>query len=112
MKKLLFLLLLAFGFTGAYAAEDALLTAHTSKGIQCAACHQEVPPAKRVKTAKCQSCHGSYEQLAERTKNMQPNNVHANHLGDLECKACHGVHKQQKLECDECHQFKFSMPAS
>lgn len=111
MKKFLFLIWIALGTVNAFGADDALLTAHSSKGIQCSSCHQETPPAKKVKTARCQTCHGTYEQLAERTKNMQPNNVHANHLGDLECKACHGVHKKQKLECDECHQFKFSMPS-
>lgn len=111
MKKCLLILALIFIASPALSNDDAtLLNKHMSKGVQCAACHNENPPAKRVKTPKCQECHGTYEQLAERTKNMKPNNVHANHLGDLDCKSCHGVHKKQKLECDECHQFKFSMP--
>ena len=58
----------------------------------------------------CQYCHGNYEALAARTAKMTPNNVHANHLGDLDCRECHGVHKQQTLACAECHQFKFEMP--
>ncbi|MCF0254113.1 MAG: cytochrome c3 family protein, partial [Duodenibacillus sp.] len=83
---------------------------HAAKGLPCAGCHQENPPAKRVKTAKCQSCHGAYETLAKRTATMQPSNVHMNHLGDLECKDCHQGHKADKLACAECHQFQFKMP--
>ncbi len=83
---------------------------HVKAGIECSGCHKENPPAKRVKTALCQTCHGDYAKLKERTKDMKPNNVHANHLGDLECRECHQGHKADKLACDECHKFKFTMP--
>ena len=87
-----------------------LADVHVAKGIQCSGCHAENPPSKAVKTAKCQSCHGDYAALAEKTKDMKPTNVHANHLGDLDCKECHQGYKPDKLACDECHQFKFTMP--
>lgn len=96
--------------SSALAGDDALLQAHVGKGLSCPACHQESPPGKKVKTPKCQQCHGSYEALAERTAKMTPNNAHANHLGDLDCSECHKVHKKSAVACDECHQFKFSMP--
>lgn len=87
-----------------------LAETHAAKGIACSGCHKENPPAKKVKTKQCQTCHGDYAALAERTKTMQPNNVHNNHLGDLDCSECHQGHKPDKLVCSECHQFKFTMP--
>lgn len=111
MKKFTLLLFLALGSLTLQVQAQPMADAHVAKGIPCAACHVENPPAKRVKTSKCQQCHGDYSALAERTKDMKPNNVHANHLGDLECKECHAAHKEQKIACDECHQFKFEMPA-
>lgn len=87
-----------------------LAEVHVAKGIPCAGCHKETPPSKKVRTEQCQTCHGDYAALAEKTKNMKPNNAHANHLGDLECRECHQGHKPDKLVCNECHQFKFSMP--
>ena len=99
MRFVYLALILALSSSSAFCADDALLQAHMSKSV-----------TKRVKTAKCQECHGNYEALAARTAKMTPNNVHANHLGDLDCRECHGVHKQQTLACAECHQFKFEMP--
>ena len=110
MRFVYLALILALSSSSAFCADDALLQAHMSKSVTCQACHTETPPAKRVKTAKCQECHGNYEALAARTAKMTPNNVHANHLGDLDCRECHGVHKQQTLACAECHQFKVEMP--
>ena len=106
-----FLALVSFlAFSDGVLAQQFLADKHVQKGISCAACHKENPPAKKVKTAKCQECHGDYSALAERTKDMKPNNVHANHLGDLDCKDCHGAHKSTPLACDECHNFKFQKP--
>ena len=101
-------MLLAFASSAALAA--TLAETHQSKGVACAGCHAENPPSKPVDTAKCQICHGDYQKLADRTKSMQPNNVHANHLGDLDCSECHSAHGASKLVCSDCHQFKFTMP--
>lgn len=92
------------------AADVFLADRHAAKGLSCEACHKETPPAKRVKTEQCQTCHGDYAALAKRTAAMQPNNVHENHLGDLDCRECHQGHKADKLACAQCHQFTFTMP--
>lgn len=89
-----------------------LAETHAARGVACSGCHEENPPARPVETARCQSCHGDYQKLAERTRNMQPTNVHANHLGDLDCSECHQGHQPEKLVCSECHQFKFTVPKS
>lgn len=109
MKEILIASIIALASVFGSVSAQQMADIHVSKGVPCAGCHMENPPAKRVKTAKCQQCHGDYAALAERTKDMKPNNVHANHLGDLECRDCHAAHKTQKIACDECHQFKFSM---
>ncbi len=111
MRKLgVFTLLLCWS-VGIWAGNSEFLAdRHGKYGVSCSGCHKETPPAKKVKTAQCQTCHGDYAQLAERTKTMTPNNVHANHLGDLDCRECHTGHEKDKLVCAECHNFKFSMP--
>ena len=91
-------------------ADGFLADRQAAQGLTCNACHKETPPAKRVKTEQCQTCHGDYAALAKRTAAMKPNNVHENHLGDLDCRECHQGHKSDKLACAECHQFTFSMP--
>ena len=106
----LLLLTSTVSLSNAASAQTFLADRHVAKGLPCSACHKENPPAKRVKTEQCQMCHGQYEALAKKTAKMQPNNVHENHLGDLDCRECHQGHKPDKLACDECHQFKFSMP--
>lgn len=95
-----------------YAAGEGpfLADRHVKAGVQCSGCHKENPPAKKVKTSQCQSCHGDYSKLKERTKDMKPNNVHDNHLGELDCRECHQGHKADKLVCSQCHQFQFTMP--
>lgn len=92
------------------AADGFLADRHAAKGLACSSCHKETPPAKRVKTEQCQTCHGDYATLAKRTAAMKPSNVHENHLGDLDCRECHQGHKADKLACAECHQFTFTMP--
>lgn len=95
----------------ASAAEKTLAERHEAARVACAGCHQETPPSKKVKTSQCQTCHGDYAALAERTKDMKPNNAHANHLGDLDCGECHKAHAEDRPVCLDCHQFEFSMPA-
>lgn len=110
MKRILFTIILLGSFPWVISQAQTMAEIHASKGVSCAQCHTETPPSKVVKTKKCQECHGSYADLSERTKNMAPNNVHANHLGDLDCRECHGAHRKQKIACEECHNFKFVNP--
>lgn len=60
MKTVKFLFLVAFASFFGQAGAQQLAEVHISKGVPCAACHTENPPAKRVKTPKCQECHGDY----------------------------------------------------
>ena len=83
---------------------------HKNTGITCEACHKEKPPSQAVPTAVCLSCHGSYSELVEKTKDVKPRNPHESHLGDLDCDNCHHVHKPSVNYCGECHTFGFKVP--
>lgn len=75
---------------------------HKDKGLACTDCHGE-GQKKPVSKAKCQECHGSYKELAEATKNLEPN-PHYNHTIDLDCKNCHLGHKPMQIYCQNCHK--------
>jgi len=84
---------------------------HLKSGMQCTDCHGE--GAKRpVSRTKCQECHGSYQDLAKRTADVEPN-PHYNHTIDLDCNACHHMHKPAEVYCQNCHkQLQFTRQAA
>jgi len=83
---------------------------HKNAGITCEACHKEKPPSQPVLAAVCLSCHGSYSELGEKTKDVKPHNPHESHLGELDCDNCHHVHKPSVNYCGKCHTFGFKVP--
>ena len=44
---------------------------------------------------QCLQCHQSYDALAEKTKNLEPN-PHKSHLGAVNCVECHKADKPSK----------------
>ncbi len=107
-----FLFLGALGlnhFAIAQEVKTALAERHAARNIQCAACHQEMPPKPFVPQSKCLQCHGSYSALAEKTTNLEIN-PHKSHMGKPECVKCHKGHKPGQLVCNECHQFEVKVP--
>ncbi len=91
----------------------ALYQMHASMGLNCASCHKESPPTTPVSTAMCQSCHGTYQELAAKTDGLAGGlpNPHASHQGDLPCESCHHIHKASENFCANCHQnFNFTVP--
>jgi hypothetical protein len=119
--KTLFALLLSLCVVGfaatAPAAENPagsgevlLLQKHLGKGLACNGCHKENPPATPVKIGQCLSCHGSYDQLADKTDGKGAVNPHGSHQGELSCDSCHNVHKPSVNYCSQCHQFDLRVP--
>lgn len=54
---------------------------------------------------QCLKCHGSFDKLAEQTKDVVPN-PHYSHLGEVDCIACHKSDKSEpELTCNQCHKF-------
>lgn len=77
----------------------------------CVTCHDTKTPAKGsvVMTESCTKCHGSYDELAKKTKDVLPN-PHYNHLGEVRCSDCHRGHQEAKNMCNDCHQFNYKLP--
>ena len=91
--------------------QQFLADRHQTKDMTCGSCHQESPPQTAVPMAACLKCHGPYEKLADKTKNVKPNNPHASHNGDVACESCHHGHKTPENYCAQCHPtFEFKVP--
>jgi len=100
-------LLALSGFSPLWAADAVLLVdKHKAAGIECDGCHKEAPPAQKVASSICMSCHGNYSALAEQTEKANPN-PHDSHLGQLPCEQCHRVHKTSVNACARCHDRVF-----
>jgi len=79
--------------------EDALLAVkHEATGISCSDCHAEDPPAERVPTDACMTCHEDYKDLA--ASYLDPHNAHVTYSN---CSDCHHVHRESELICQGCH---------
>jgi hypothetical protein len=76
---------------------------HLDKGLDCTACHGE-GPKKPVKGEQCLSCHQSFDEVAKRTQDMEPN-PHDNHqtINNIDCTECHKGHKPDQVFCQQCH---------
>ncbi len=108
MFELLLSLLVFTAFTTQvlFAADIFTSDKHINVGLDCDSCHgaAKVAAGAEVGTAKCLSCHGSYEKLAKRTEGMNPN-PHTNpHYGDLDCNVCHHGHRADENYCATCHK--------
>ncbi len=91
------------------AAEEFLADKHAAGGMECIGCHEEDPPANLVPTERCFLCHGDYNQVADLTKDVEPN-PHMSHMGEQTCDTCHHAHKASAANCNECHDFGFVAP--
>ena len=101
--------------------QPLLAAVHTQAGVTCQECHpqttgslvqeifstathsypQPLDPIK-FETAACLQCHGTYDQLAARTANLE-RNPHDSHQGQLDCRTCHRVHSDSVYYCGQCH---------
>lgn len=94
-------------------ADGSTAKLHLSRGVNCLACHKQLPTeGDQVGKDTCLTCHGSYEELARKTRDDKfVGNPHESHQGSLECSRCHKGHTSAKSYCMECHSnFKHSMP--
>ncbi|NTW29031.1 MAG: ammonia-forming cytochrome c nitrite reductase subunit c552 [Coriobacteriia bacterium] len=105
---------------------DLLAATHAKANIACLDCHEPkiseqlsevkeyvtgnyktpLPFAKIGTREFCLRCHGSYADLAAKTKDYDTasgRNPHDSHNGDLPCSTCHRVHQQSQLFCSQCH---------
>ena len=107
LLTVVFLFLILVAATPATSA--FLVEQHSKKGITCERCHGDKPKEQRVPMETCLGCHGSYQKLAEATKEKSPN-PHESHIGEIRCTLCHHVHKDSEFYCNTCHQFDVKFP--
>lgn len=106
----------ALGLSTTANADPAELKPHHKALGDCALCHTQenavagnafVVPDNKA----CLACHGSWQDLAEKTKPTDPHepNPHkSHHYGEnMSCTACHAEHKESRVICNDCHAFPF-----
>lgn len=116
MKHITLATLMALGLGGSAWAATDLATFHAQLG-GCAACHgtssvtaASVPDDERAINKSCTTCHGGYDKLAGKNKQLRFD-PHASHVGNVNCTVCHSAHQQPKLICNDCHSFtELKMP--
>ena len=92
------------------AAADFLADRHAAKSVACASCHGSAAPSADVPIERCLKCYGgSYAALAAKT-DQGDINYHDTHIGEANCSECHHGHKPSELVCDQCHEFKVTVP--
>ena len=97
----------------AYSAPAAMQFKHQQRSVSCDKCHGVANPSTPAKAKACAKCH-TYDAVAEKTKNMNPN-PHDSHAGQLRCTLCHREHAQSVVYCKTCHigsdpKFNFKVP--
>lgn len=94
---------------------------HSQVGIGCLSCHPRTigdelseqvayrtgnyrEPLREVKVRQevCLRCHGDYALMGDRTADVVPN-PHLSHLGQVDCRVCHKMHKETVNYCFDCH---------
>jgi len=91
------------------AGHGFLIDKHLAAGVNCAGCHANAAPPAVPAMTVCTGCHGSYQQIAAKTAQDDPN-PHASHQGDIPCSSCHHVHQASVTFCDQCHAFGMTTP--
>jgi len=75
---------------------------HKSVGIECVSCHGK-DVKEIIPNQNCLSCHKSYEDLGEKTRDMHLNPHRSPHFLDLDCTSCHQGHAADQNFCQNCH---------
>ena len=124
MKKLLIPVIIMFASVAAFAAsgkstatteKDLAKIAknyklkETHKGLACGDCHDKASLEMYylISSDNCLNCHGSREDVAELTKDLDAKDVNPHrsfHSGTkTECYECHREHKSSRNYCGNCH---------
>lgn len=101
--------------------EYTLAHAHNLKGVVCQDCHArtltesvtevvdymtraDLFPLQgtRLPNTACFKCHGSYEAITRKTKDLK-RNPHNGHWSQMECGECHRSHRDSSVYCETCH---------
>lgn len=77
-------------------------------GVSCQLCHNGETPTTAPDDANCMRCHGTPEQMAQKTAHLERNPHKSPHYGIYaSCTSCHAEHKASQVLCYDCHTFRF-----
>lgn len=80
-------------------------------GANCQLCHTVENPVEAPDTRNCANCHGTPEEIAKRTEELEPNPHNSPHWGtELPCDTCHKEHATSEFYCKNCHHFDYQVP--
>ena len=95
-------LVLAASFAVGQSEKKFTADQHKAAGLDCQSCHKD-GPKKAVESDQCLTCHESFQAVAKRTKDLNPN-PHDNHMTqNTECTQCHHGHRANDNVCMTCH---------
>ena len=120
-------------YVDSWGKSDFLDHAHQKAGIGCAECHQLTAQEQKQNVSKfnrkaftsplkereypndfCLRCHGSYKDVAARTKDFKAKgltrNPHESHYGEVDCNLCHKSHRDSIDYCAQCHPPLLTKP--
>ena len=81
-----------------------VLAIGTASAVGISSKHASLGLKAEPAAAQCLACHGGWTALAAATKGVSPN-PHANHMGKVQCNACHSWNGESRLMCADCHSF-------
>ncbi len=105
--KTLLLILFAFSLPALAQSPMSNKPWHKSLSGQCISCHEQEKPAAASGTFKCTTCHGSPQDMAQKTAGRGIQNPHTSiHFETaLPCEECHKEHREPYNYCTEsCHR--------
>lgn len=111
-----------------YLTSNRLDNVHFQANVGCKECHSNYSVKDEIKSGisfisgryddpmktiqfpkeECLKCHRSYESLAQRTSDLDPN-PHESHLGEVDCSICHKSHTTSEVYCNQCHQTDLNL---
>ena len=84
---------------------------HALHGIGCSDCHHDLSKAGYLSSDECLACHGSFEEVAALTKDLERNPHNSPHYGiRVDCDLCHLVHRKSENMCGQCHSWTLTVP--
>jgi len=82
---------------------------HLLSGVGCDSCHDDGDYENLPGAATCKGCHPDYIEKTPSKNGLD--NPHENHMGDLNCRLCHKMHKPSVNFCAQCHSaFDYVIP--
>lgn len=86
---------------------DSSITVQAKEGIKFITGNYKDPLDQRKMPREfCLKCHDDFDAVKAKT-NFEESNPHDSHKGEQDCYLCHSMHRQSRVMCLDCHNFKW-----